>query len=650
MILMINAAFLNAQSVVTIPVSPNQKGITIVGEKVFQSPYPKTEEDTIEPLRLNYSLVFKNFFKLEPGTHGITGTIDKPGGKITLEVFAYTPNEPDGIQKMTLPNGTKIPRIVYSCYIDKSTKVGQMPRAYQAQTTQVDYGYLYDRNQPDKITAYSKAESTNLKVLGSGCRNGYLTPSCVSTFWSSMNWIAAGLRALDFFHPRDYMNFYECSDVAENYQGGTQPVIVRVTVKDATLEDFAVPAMSINGLKALNIEYKTIKVINKLKITILEPAIMHEEVDYYKKKIAAMVKQSNRHFNNLTGRIRPKEIKAELGDFGIVFKNIDVVVKKAAKKKYDRKDKEQIHEMISEFDYAYGDSRTSIHIVFAMLEADGIAGGSVTINEKGVIGIYPTSFILHDFSYMFYVKKEEAYHGVPSTIFSHELGHYFGLYHTFEGGCNGGDLIDDTPQSEGPFWYVASGRVINNPCGNAPVQCGQRRQIENLMDYGPCRWLFTKGQVDYMNRVIATAPGLYTSVAVLAGSELPALNIKVTDLRNASGKISMKSETIEDDRASINIEDETMGEEIAEKPLPDLKVYPNPTEGALHLDYIMQHAGTAHLSIRDLFGKVVYEEQFAFSAGRNNHHLENLKLLPHTLYILKFDSEAIMQTVKLISQ
>lgn len=73
---------------------------------------------------------------------------------------------------------------------------------------------------------------------------------------------------------------------------------------------------------------------------------------------------------------------------------------------------------------------------------------------------------------------------------SHELGHYFGLRHTFQNGCNApGDGIDDTPptgQAEG-----CTRNVLNS--------CGVYANLENLMDYNVnCQSMFTTDQVIVM--------------------------------------------------------------------------------------------------------------------------------------------------------
>lgn len=104
---------------------------------------------------------------------------------------------------------------------------------------------------------------------------------------------------------------------------------------------------------------------------------------------------------------------------------------------------------------------------------------------------------------------------------THEVGHWFGLYHTFNGGCGqdtcsaDGDYVCDTPPVANPnFSCNLSANSCSNDSPNLPDQ------VRNYMDYSPdaCKNLFTEGQKTRITATLDSVRTLIWSPANLAAT------------------------------------------------------------------------------------------------------------------------------------
>lgn len=105
--------------------------------------------------------------------------------------------------------------------------------------------------------------------------------------------------------------------------------------------------------------------------------------------------------------------------------------------------------------------------------------------------------------YRYFGEGGNAVPGSRGRTATHELGHYFGLLHTWGDGfdCRSDDYVEDTPFSSTDYLGFSN-------CGSAPSSCETPDMYQNYMAYtdDACMSLFTQGQKERMMVILQNSP------------------------------------------------------------------------------------------------------------------------------------------------
>lgn len=189
---------------------------------------------------------------------------------------------------------------------------------------------------------------------------------------------------------------------------------------------------------------------------------------------------------------------------------------------------------------------------------------NIWVSNSAINGLL--GYATYPFSFSGYNSPDAVYQGVVVTragfgnstalyaanrgrTLVHETGHFFGLFHTFEGGCSSQDFSlttypgssdDDTPPQSNPTGY-GNPSTVSCPSGKVQTGCSagidSGRLYQNFMDYtdDPCLTMFTVNQVLRMEAAVDLFRSTLKSSDACTPPPLVSNNISLTAMLHPFG-------------------------------------------------------------------------------------------------------------------